>query len=224
MVIIKNILRKHKWILIILLFSFLMIIGGAFLFIRSAFKTAELVQKKEDSVRTLIYEKETTKFITQYKPKEVFIHDTITKIVKTTEYSVTENDTEETLKAKLNKLNSKYFSSRIFQDSLKLKDKRDSIVALINIQDSISENEIKGRSINYSLFLPKETLTITKTLIQPNKRIFHIGPELTYTKLNPFNSIGLGIIYQDRKNNLFKLSSGIQQTQTYFGLGLYKKL
>jgi len=136
-----------------------------------------------------------SKEITTYVPKVVtrteWKHDTVTKI--------------DTVKV-LNDYYAKYFySDSINGDSLKLV-----------INDTVSENKIVARSINYSLIYP--TVTINKTEIKNKTELYYglgiggnkntityFGPELLLkTKNKGAYGLGVGLIGPNSPNIQFK--------------------
>jgi hypothetical protein len=122
--------------------------------------------------------------ITEYVPKWK------TRTVRDTQYFPSDIDTNEILKD--------YFASYYYEDSII---RGDSVK--IYIKDTITENKIKSRQINYSLLHPVTTI-YKETLINKNEfyvgigmvgnqsGLYYIGPELLLRTKNK-QAYGLGV-------------------------------
>lgn len=100
-----------------------------------------------------------------------------------------------------------YYSTYYYQDSLV----NDTLSLFIN--DSIQENKIKSRKINYSLILPTKIITNEVTL---NKREIYLGL---------LSQPGVGTLYKDKKGHIYGLQVGMnQEFKPTFGVSLYWKI
>ncbi len=150
---------------------------------------------KQDPVEPVIITKVETVFDTiikevpVYKPKYVtkieYIHDTI--------IDVTPVDTVSILKD--------YFATYVYQDRQKL----DSLN--LTIIDSVSQNKIFARTIQYDLIYP--TTTITKE-IYLNKRELYWGIGMQ-GRTDQLNYVGGELLYRNRKKQAYGLGIGINQ-------------
>ena len=150
---------------------------------------------KQDPVEPVIITKiETvfdtiTKEVPVYKPKYVtkieYIHDTI--------IDSTPVDTVSILKD--------YFATYVYQDNQEL----DSLN--LTIIDSVSQNKIFARTIQYDLIYP--TTTITKE-IYLNQRELYWGIGMQ-GRTDQLNYVGGELLYRNRKKQAYGLGIGINQ-------------
>lgn len=110
-----------------------------------------------------------------------------------------------------------YFAFYYYSDTIA----DDSISVVIN--DTISENKIKNRNINYSILYPITTVTITKEHYL-NKREFYVGPNVG-ASLNALEYVGIEGLFKGKKRTAISLGIGVDQKfQPQLRLGLYWKL
>jgi hypothetical protein len=150
---------------------------------------------KQDPVEPIVITKiETvfdtiTKEVPVYKPKYVtkieYIHDTI--------IDSTPIDTVSILKD--------YFATYVYQDNQEL----DSLN--LTIIDSVSQNKIFARTIQYDLIYP--TTTITKE-IYLNQRELYWGIGMQ-GRTDQLNYVGGELLYRNRKKQAYGLGIGINQ-------------
>ena len=150
---------------------------------------------KQDPVEPVIITKVETVFDTitkevpVYKPKYVtkieYIHDTI--------IDSTPIDTASILKD--------YFATYVYQDNQEL----DSLN--LTIIDSVSQNKIFARTIQYDLIYP--TTTITKE-IYLNQRELYWGIGMQ-GRTDQLNYVGGELLYRNRKKQAYGLGIGINQ-------------
>lgn len=110
-----------------------------------------------------------------------------------------------------------FYSMNIYSDTLDI----DSI-GYIAIKDSVVSNKIKGRSIKYNLQYPEIITTIEITKPAPLKKEFYLGG--TLYNGNNLTGISSGLLYKDKKKNIFGISFGIINNQTIYSGSFYKKL
>lgn len=94
-----------------------------------------------------------------------------------------------------------YFATYVYEDVQNL----DSLN--LRITDSVSQNKIMSRNIQYDLIYPTKTITETKYI---NPREFYIGFGLNGTT-NQFNYVGGQLLYRTRKKQAFGLGVGINE-------------
>lgn len=108
-----------------------------------------------------------------------------------------------------------YFSKYYYSDTLQ----KDSLTLIIN--DTINQNKIFSREVNYKLKYP--TVTITKE-IYPKKRQLYLGGNLVGNKEGIYY-LGPGLIYKDKQDKIYNLGVGFDGGgKTTFNLGVYWKL
>lgn len=112
-------------------------------------------------------------------------------------------------------------------EALKVSEQKINIdsIGYINIKDTVSQNEIKGRSVNYNI-KQKETF-IKETIIkqaEPKRQLFY-GGELGLSPTGVNSALG-GIMYKDRRDNIYKFSGGLDlnRLQPQLQIGYYKPL
>ena len=77
----------------------------------------------------------------------------------------------------------------------------------MTIIDSISQNKIFSRSIEYDLIYP--TTTITKEIYLNNRELYW-GLDINGTA-DQLNYVGGGLIYRNRKKQIYGLGVGVDQ-------------
>lgn len=110
-----------------------------------------------------------------------------------------------------------YFASYKYSDTVNL----DSVKLII--KDTVSQNKIKSRSVEYELLFPTKTITITNDRYL-NRREFYIGPAISGAT-DGFKFVGIESIYRSKKNTTFKVNAGVNENfGVQVGLGMHWKL
>lgn len=114
-----------------------------------------------------------------------------------------------------NKLVDKFLDSNIYQDSIKI----DSI-GHVYVQDTVSNNLLKGRSYSYSLKYP---IINTYTPTPPKNQLYY-GGQISGNPIEIINNIQLGVLLKTKKDRIVGINAGInsQGTITY-GVSSYWK-
>ena len=103
-----------------------------------------------------------------------------------------------------------FYSDSLISDSLKL-----------FIKDSVSQNKIQSRKIDYSLVYPTKIITKETSI---NRREFYIGLGLNTTS-NSIGFLGPELMYRSRKKTAYSLGVGINNDlKTVIGFRIYRKL
>lgn len=112
----------------------------------------------------------------------------------------------------------KFLASNISKDSVKI----DSF-GYVNIIDTVSENHIKNRSVNWNLKLPTVTTKIHYPYIPKNKVFFGIGLQGNPTTLvTQFNG---NLLFQNKKDNILGVQAGISpRGELNYGVSTYWKI
>jgi len=92
-----------------------------------------------------------------------------------------------------------YFSTYVYRDVIE----RDSLT--LTISDSISQNKILSRNIQYELLYPTVTLTQTEFI---NRREFYFGIGAAGTRTQ-LNYVGAQFLYRSKKKQAFGLGVGL---------------
>lgn len=97
-------------------------------------------------------------------------------------------------------------------------------IGSVTIKDTVGQNQIKGRSIDYSI--KEKQVFIKETIITPadKKRQVFVGGEVSGTSLG-VNGAAIGLIYKDRRDNIYKASGGTNfALQPQITIGYYKPI
>jgi hypothetical protein len=110
-----------------------------------------------------------------------------------------------------------YFSSYVYFDTIN----KDSLTLVIN--DTITQNKIKNRKIDYKILYPTKTITIhTKEYI--NNRELYLGLGLGAT-INEISYINGGLLFKTKKKNIYNIGVGLNNNfQPIINGGIYRKL
>ena len=111
-----------------------------------------------------------------------------------------------------------HLSKNIQKDSVKI----DSI-GFVKVTDTVQNNIVQNRKWEYNLKYP----IIKETVIQPSKKVnqLYIGGGLQGNQYNIINSINGGILYKNKKDQIYGLSVGINTNgQVVYGVSSYWKI
>ena len=111
-----------------------------------------------------------------------------------------------------------HLSKNIQKDSVQI----DSI-GFVKVTDTVQNNIVQNRKWEYNIKYP----IIKETIIEPPKKInqLYIGGGLQGNQYNIINSINGGILYKNKKDQIYGLSVGINTNgQVVYGLSSYWKI
>ena len=111
-----------------------------------------------------------------------------------------------------------HLAKNIQKDSIKI----DSI-GFVKVIDTVQNNIVKNRKWEYNLKYP----IIKETIIEPSKKVnqLYIGGGLQGNQYNIINSINGGLLYKNKKDQLYGLSIGVNTNgQVVYGLSSYWKI
>lgn len=133
----------------------------------------------------------------------------------------------ETLIKQYNDLANKFLAVNTYKDSITLKDTSGMRVGVVNLQDVVSENQLKSRSPSYQLSFPHTTTTIT--LREPPKNQVFFGGGLSGSPTFPVNGVDLGLIIKNKKDRVYDFKAGMRSYngstfQPNFQIGTYWKI
>jgi hypothetical protein len=132
---------------------------------------------------------------------------------------VTPSDNIDTCRAKFNTLFKKHSIQTIYQDTLKL----DSL-GTVTIIDTVWLNKLSKRIYIQNIKIPTVTKTTTITKQKPAVRQLYIGGNFFTSNLTE-NIVTPGLIYKDRKDRIYQVNVGIDNTgSVYYGGGLFWKI
>lgn len=167
---------------------------------------------KRDSVITYITHDSTIK-------EKPIITNTIVptkeKIIEKYYYDTASKD----LKEKYLELAQKFETFKTFDQTIPI-----DTIGFINIKDTVSQNDIKGRSVNYNI--KEKQVFVKETIIKQAepKRQLYFGGELGASNTG-LNSGSIGLMYKDRRDNAYKISGGINfNLQPQINIGYYKPI
>lgn len=111
-----------------------------------------------------------------------------------------------------------HLSKNVQKDSVKI----DSI-GFVKVIDTVQNNIVQNRKWEYNIKYP----IIKETVIQPSKKVnqLYIGGGLQGNQYNMINSINGGILYKNKKDQLYGLSIGVNTNgQVVYGVSSYWKI
>ena len=111
-----------------------------------------------------------------------------------------------------------HLAKNIQKDSVQI----DSI-GFVKVIDTVQNNIVQNRNWEYNLKYP----IIKETIIQPPKKVnqLYIGGGLQGNQYNIINSINGGILYKNKKDQIYGLSVGINTNgQVVYGVSSYWKI
>ena len=111
-----------------------------------------------------------------------------------------------------------HLAKNIQKDSVQI----DSI-GFVKVTDTVQNNVVQNRKWEYNIKYP----IIKETIIEPPKKInqLYIGGGLQGNQYNIINSINGGILYKNKKDQLYGLSIGVNTNgQAVYGVSSYWKI
>ena len=111
-----------------------------------------------------------------------------------------------------------HLAKNIQKDSVKI----DSI-GFVKVTDTVQNNIVQNRKWEYNIKYP----IIKETIIQPPKKVnqLYIGGGLQGNQYNIINSVNGGILYKNKKDQIYGLSIGINTNgQIVYGVSSYWKI
>ena len=111
-----------------------------------------------------------------------------------------------------------HLAKNIQKDSVKI----DSI-GFVKVTDTVQNNIVQNRKWEYNIKYP----IVKETIIQPPKKVnqLYIGGGLQGNQYNIINSINGGILYKNKKDQIYGLSVGINTNgQVIYGVSSYWKI
>ena len=111
-----------------------------------------------------------------------------------------------------------HLAKNIQKDSVKI----DSI-GFVKVIDTVQNNIIQNRKWEYNIKYP----IIKETIITPPKKVnqLYIGGGLQGNQYNIINSINGGILYKNKKDQIYELSIGVNTNgQVVYGVSSYWKI
>ena len=111
-----------------------------------------------------------------------------------------------------------HLSKNVQKDSVQI----DSI-GFIKVTDTVQNNIVQNRKWEYNIKYP----IIKETIIEPPKKInqLYIGGGLQGNQYNIINSVNGGILYKNKKDQIYGLSVGINTNgQAVYGVSSYWKI
>lgn len=125
-----------------------------------------------------------------------------------------------------NDLASKFLTANTYKDSIQLKDSSGIRVGVVNLQDIVSENQIKSRTPSYQLSFPHTTTTIT--VLAPPKNQLYIGGGLSGSTTNILNGADIGLGFKNKKDRIYEIKAGFRDFngtfQPSFQIGTFWKI
>ena len=111
-----------------------------------------------------------------------------------------------------------HLAKNIQKDSVQI-----DYIGFVKVTDTVQNNIVQNRKWEYNIKYP----IIKETIIEPPKKInqLYIGGGLQGNQYNIINSINGGILYKNKKDQLYGLSIGVNTNgQVVYGLSSYWKI
>ena len=111
-----------------------------------------------------------------------------------------------------------HLSKNVQKDSVQI----DSI-GFVRVTDTVQNNVVQNRKWEYNIKYP----IIKETIIEPPKKVnqLYIGGGLQGNQYNIINSVNGGILYKNKKDQLYGLSIGVNTNgQVVYGVSSYWKI
>lgn len=180
--------------------------------------------KEPETIVTIVRDTVTvqgpTVYLPKYLPSKVV---TLPPKIKTVEIPA---DTAE-LARRYEDLYNRMYSTNVYKDSITLKDTSGREVGIVNITDSIRENELFQRELSYRLKYTYINTTITKETQQPIRRSLSIGPYIQGSQNTLIKNTNILLAYKNKKENNIIATIGVEpfnNFQVVGGLGYTWKL
>jgi hypothetical protein len=109
-----------------------------------------------------------------------------------------------------------YYSKYYYVDTLKV-----DTFGFVLVKDTVSQNKISSRNIEYNINVPKITIEKTTYL---NNREFYLGPSIQGNR-EQLNYVGGELYFKTRKSQLYGVGVGVNnQFQPVLKAGMYWKI
>lgn len=159
-------------------------------------------------------------FIPQYIPTQTGSQQ---PIIIPSQYQPSQDLT--TLIKQYQDLANKFLAQNTYVDSIQLKDSSGRRVGVVNLQDMVSENQIKTRKPSYQLTFPITTNTFTITQQAKSRAKFYVGASLAGEQEKVLKQAGIGLIYNSKRDALWGIKANYEFGQGFnYELSRYWKL
>lgn len=132
----------------------------------------------------------------------------------------------DTTREHLLKLIETHYADHIYTDRYNF----DSGRGFVQVDDTISQNGIKGRGYRSQLNLPVTTITNTITLPSKQVRQVYLGGGIQINQTDLINGVKVGLLYKDKQDRIFKAGVGTSfklvpfvDLETYWKINLRKR-
>ncbi len=118
----------------------------------------------------------------------------------------------------------KHLAVNRYKDSIELKDTAGNKVGIVNLNQTVSENELKEIAPDYTLNFPTRTITLQQPY-KPRNQVFY-GGGLTGNTSQPLDGALIGIQFKNKQDNIFGAHIGIRPAdglKGQFGVTYYRK-
>lgn len=131
--------------------------------------------------------------------------------------------TKESYKEAYFKLAFVHYSKNVYKDTLKIDDST-GLKGYVSILDSVYNNKLLNRNVNYSLTFPKIIQTITITKPEKKKTLWFIGGDVLANY--PISNIGVEINggFLNKKNQYYEIGVQSWNNELIYKLGTKIKL
>lgn len=113
-----------------------------------------------------------------------------------------------------------YYAKKVYRDTLTLNDS----LGVVTLTDTIHQNGIWNRQFQASI--RQKTIKETLVVREPKRSQVFLGLTTGFDKVSGINSMGSGLVYKDKKDRLYQIGVGVQNTPLKWIIqgGVYWKL
>lgn len=117
----------------------------------------------------------------------------------------------------------KYFTIRYYSDTISLENSKGLNIGYIVFNDTVSQNKRVGSGYLRNVSWKDTTKIVT---LEEKRRKLYLGAGLYGSKQDVLNGATLGILYQDRKDDIYQgtFMKSFNGLPNYYGVSYYKKI
>lgn len=171
--------------------------------VKACHKQPDLVVTHTDTVSSVNTIHDTIPQKPVYIP--IYIPGNVTNIPQDPEYTGDPSLDYGELIDQYYKLLDSLYSTNYTQDQIILRDSSGKNVGIVNISDSVRQNRIMDRAVDYKLAFPRSITTITNTItkdIEVKKNKFLIGGGLVGNPNDIISGLSADLLFQNKKSGI----------------------
>jgi hypothetical protein len=190
-------------------------------------KDTTVVAKADTSKPVVVYVTQPAQQVPAYQPQPIVItspNQPGSPIVIPPQYQNTSNDIKE-LTQQVKDLAAQFYATKVYRDSIQLRDSAGNRVGVFHNYDSVGQNSILKRSPSYQLSFPHTYQTVT--IKEPYKPVnqLYIGGGISGNQTSFVQAFEAGLMLKNRKDQLYGVKAGISTSgSVVYGLQSYWKI